>query len=32
VLYAELEPDEMPEQEEAQEGDQDAVRDDLAGP
>jgi len=32
VLYAELEPDEMPEQEEPQKGDQDAVRDDLAGP
>ena len=32
VLYAELEPDETPEQEEAQEGDQDAAREDLAGP
>jgi putative oxidoreductase len=32
VLYAELGPDEMPEQEESQEGDQDEARDDLAGP
>ena len=33
MLYAELEPDERPEQEEApEEGDQDAAREDLAGP
>src|ERR671911_2065592 len=32
VLYAELEADEAPEEELAQEGDQDAAREDLAGP
>jgi putative oxidoreductase len=32
VLYAELEADEAAEQEQAQEGDQDAAREDLAGP
>ena len=33
VLYSELEADETPEQEEAhEEGDQDAAREDLAGP
>ena len=32
VLYAELESDETPEQEAVQEGDQDAAREDLAGP
>jgi putative oxidoreductase len=32
VLYAEREPDETSQQEEAQAGDQDAAREDLAGP